>query len=1342
MRLLRVATVLALCAAPFEVRAAEVSLRLRVAWGGGNECLWRGAIRLSNGTLTDARPLGIETDEAGTIYLDARNEPGGVVHIEPKSPRSYDGVDVTVTADESDRLLIELSSLDPASDTGDSRKSVEIALVDLIQQSSSTPLDETKNRLLVMRAPGDKLRVDYDRPHLVFDPGERFNLHVTPHQLGLPPGTPLRVRVTLAPVTLAPGAARERLWQTEFDTLTPSPRQAAAPQPVEAQLPNSEGVYDMTIAVVESRFTERLWWRKPLAERKVQLVVLGPKSPIDGAAAAAKLTKLLEIDPANPRWYERIANISAVGWLKRPGTLGSGDSARWEHPALGPLVQLGQSKAKRRDPAAPDEYAWEAYPLPISEPGKPHLLEVEYPSDVPQVLALSVIEPNASGSVVPIGLDSGVYVSDDAADDPPRLLKHKLVFWPRTKQPVLLVTNRRPNARAAYGKLRVLTWQSSQFAVLPLTQKSGGSASLPRSLASEEANRAAAQLADLPPSAEQRGQERLFAGYLDRPLLSENFLAPESLDVFSRRSLDDWTTFYLGSRRLMEYLHHVGYNGLVMSVLAEGGAIYPSTQFQSTPRFDTGTIYATGQDPQPKDVLELLLRDFDREGLRLIPALQLTAPIAELESLARAAKSPTTGIHLIGADGRTYVERMGTNLGAAPYYNPLHPQVQRAMTAIVGELAERYGQHPAFAGVALQLSADGFTQFPGVEWPLDDHTMARFCREAALDSSAIKQLSSTNDDRFAARAHLISGRLKDTWLAWRAAQLTALYRQMRVEIAKHAPQAKLVLLGAGLYEGAPAQRALRPALPRRVKVDELLLTLGLQADTLARLGGVKLPRPYRLAPSAVAANGAVDGELNRADDVMQLYSPAISQRWAQLYHEPVRTRLASFDEASPFGAANTFTWLVTQFVPAAERNRKRFTHAVAASDAAQLIDGGWMLPLGQEDTLLDLISTYRQLPAEPFTALPEPSEPVAIRTLIKDQQTFIYLANDSPWQVRVSLGVEGPEGMRYQALGGTRKLPALVRQAGAGTRWTLELAPYELVAARFESPDVRFDRPEITLEEQVAVNLERRISDLSARVAALASPAPIAVLRNPGFEAPLEASALVGWTTAAPVGTQVELDARTFHAGGQSLHITSTGPRASMRSEAIDAPATGRLSVALWIKLADKSKQPTLRLAVECRADERDYYRYAAVGGNGPNQVPLTDEWAQYIYQVDDLPTHGVRDLRLRFDLMTTGDLWLDDVQVYDLSFSNTERVELSKIVSLADYKRTAGEYASCLQILESHWPTFLVEHVPLAQGPNPLARRPDAPPAAGPPAPAPAKPEKSPGMFDRLRGIFGRGEK
>jgi hypothetical protein len=514
--------------------------------------------------------------------------------------------------------------------------------------------------------------------------------------------------------------------------------------------------------------------------------------------------------------------------------------------------------------------------------------------------------------------------------------------------------------------------------------------------------------------------------------------------------------------------------------------------------------------------------------------------------------------------------------------------------------------------------------------------------------------------------------------------------------------------------------------------------MGLRVESLGGLPGIHLPRPFRIAPPKVAAGMANDNELNHADDVAQAFSPRVAQRSAQLYHEPVRTRLASFDEVSPFGKGNTFSWLVTQFVPSAERNRQRFTHALAVLDAAQLIDGGWLLPLGQEDTLLDLVATYRLLPNEPFKTLNEPSEPVTIRTLNQERQTYIYLANDSPWHVRLMLAVDGPEGVRYETLGGIRKLPALVRQAGLGTRWTIELAPYEVVAARFDSPNVRFARPEVRLEEQVTASLARRISDLSARVAALASPAPVAVLRNPGFEAPLESNSLVGWTTATPLGTRAELDSDVVHAGTQSLKFTSTGPRASARSEPIDLPSTGRLSVALWIKLADKSQQPVLRLAVEGRAEERNYYRYAAVGGNGPGQVPLSDEWAQYIYQVDDIPTHGLRDLRLRFDLMSAGELWLDDVQVYDLAFSDTERVELSKIVSLADYKRTAGEYASCLQILESHWPSFLLEHVPLTQGPNPLARRPSPPAADRTPEPA-AEPNKSPGMFERFRGMLPR---
>ena len=74
------------------------------------------------------------------------------------------------------------------------------------------------------------------------------------------------------------------------------------------------------------------------------------------------------------------------------------------HHPLGDVSQLKPS-------AASPDVSWEAYTLGVSPPGKPYVLEVEYPSDVPQTLGLSIVETNAAGTLVPIGLDSGIDVS-------------------------------------------------------------------------------------------------------------------------------------------------------------------------------------------------------------------------------------------------------------------------------------------------------------------------------------------------------------------------------------------------------------------------------------------------------------------------------------------------------------------------------------------------------------------------------------------------------------------------------------------------------------------------------------------------------------------------------------------------------------------------------------------------------------------------------------------------------------------------------------------------------------------------------------------------------------------
>jgi hypothetical protein len=328
-----------------------------------------------------------------------------------------------------------------------------------------------------------------------------------------------------------------------------------------------------------------------------------------------------------------------------------------------------------------------------------------------------------------------------------------------------------------------------------------------------------------------------------------------------------------------------------------------------------------------------------------------------------------------------------------------------------------------------------------------------------------------------------------------------------------------------------------------------------------------------------------------------------------------------------------------------------------------------------------------------------------------------------------------------ERLGPAQKLPPLMRQQGRPATWTLNLQPYDFVAVRFSDPNVKLSQPRVALDESVREELAKRVSDLSARIAVLANPAPLPVLSNADFEAPMLRQNVPGWGFGTPNGTSISIDNKTVRSGAQSLRLTSTGPRLSVRSDALDVPRTGRLGVTVWLKVADAKQQPVVRLGIEALSTEGNYYRFATVGGSGPNGIPIPDNWSRntqpFFYPVFDVPTSGLLDLHLRFDLMGAGEIWIDNIQISDLAFADPERIELSKLVSLADYKRGAGQYLGCLQLLESHWPKFLIEHVPLPVGPGAIARRPprQAPAQVKPPA----EEAKKPGMFDRLKGMVPR---
>jgi len=120
-------------------------------------------------------------------------------------------------------------------------------------------------------------------------------------------------------------------------------------------------------------------------------------------------------------------------------------------------------------------------------------------------------------------------------------------------------------------------------------------------------------------------------------MFPENFGAEEVLDLTSGQTLDDWKTFYDGADRLIQHLKANGYSGTILTVAADSGTIYPSGILESTPIFDSGRFFSSGQDPIPKDVVEMLCRMFDREGLTLVPGLSLSGPIPKLENLIRSS---------------------------------------------------------------------------------------------------------------------------------------------------------------------------------------------------------------------------------------------------------------------------------------------------------------------------------------------------------------------------------------------------------------------------------------------------------------------------------------------------------------------------------------------------------------------------------------------------------------------------------------------------------------------------------------------------------------------------------
>jgi len=1321
--------------APAVAAAADAGrpVSLLVRWGGGNPRAWSGSIDvqpLDAGPrpAVEWRTLSGERDAAALVR-------GGDERIVIQQPRpiAADGVELTIRDWERARLVIAIAP----SAAGGAPTTVEVPVAEILNRPAHRALDGEGNRLVVEPAPGDSLRIEFAMPvglaasigdDAVRRPGDRLRLRVAPLLALKPSGGDVELRVRLSP------ARQDAALDSRVLPLQPLPRPELTGSPdaqpptlfaaveTELTLPEEEGAYEIVLEAVERR---GLRWNRQLASRRVQVVAIAPAPPTRAGAEPWRLVH--DLDPGNPRLHERLRRLPSRGipgvprsGVPRPGAalpalpalplpalplprmpemplpsvslpgmnlptvnlptvsslvprlgglLASGHSTVVAHP-LGPMLRLPPA-------GGPQDPAWEGLVVAAARPGLPHVVEIDYPTDQQATIGVCVLEAEAAEAGTEVRHAGGVEVPATRHGNPARLATHRFIFWPTTRQPLIVIANPVTATPALVGRVRVFAGPDRLPAI---PAESGG---------------------------DRAGNRRQTFAFLPEADLPRRYGGSIQLEQEGGRAGADWVTHLTAIRNSADALAAQGLAGGLVTVYAGGAAAWPSRLTRSAARWP-----ASEPGPGPgHDLLAATARIHDRAGLGLVPGLSFDAAIPGLEVIRAGPEA--VGIDCLGADGRP------RRLPGGTHYNVLDPRVQRAVEELLAEVVGRAPESPA---VALILPHDGWLHLPGLAWGLDDATFARFL--ADVGGAEPPQ----GEHRFAERARLVTGSLREEWLAWRSAQVAAFHSRLATIVASDRGR-RLLIVPTTLFMAGDLAGRFRPAAGANPAGD-LLREIGLGPAPSSR-GEIVFVWPQVHAAAVPLADRSTVATANAA--AAQAGAAVNGPRGAILLARPVAVRLDAVLPHGPFPTATLRGPCRLWITPATDAGDPLLARSLAAAAADLVFD----IRPAQEAAPFEALPPRPndRLPAVRLERLPDVPAPLAARTGTVDGVVWVELVNAAAAPARAVLELVGgsPAAVTDAATG-----ESLAVEAG---RVSVPLPPWGVrplaIAGGGKPASIQVLHDEV-VHRQVAT----AIDGLRLRLGVLTAPPPLDVLDNPGFELGTAAPggsanrpAVTGWELLEPRRGSLEFVAGLPAAAGKAgrgIEFASRNGLSTLRSNPFPAPGSGRISVAAWLRLKPGEPQPPLRIAVEGIEEGREYYRFAAVGGLTGGR-PLTAEWSLFMLQLDEFPSESVESLRVRFDLLGPGSVQIDEVRVFDLAFDDAQRGEIARHLARIDHRFKAGDVGGAIEDLEGHWPAFLEAFVSaeaaalVAQG----AAIPEASPAPSPSAPPPPRQ----GMYDRLRG-------
>ena len=1082
------------------------------------------------------------------------------------------------------------------------------------------------------------------------------------------------------------------------------------PQPISFVTPDTEGVYEITLEVTQRvaqqrpfpnvpRLAEPVYTVRTVAEVRRQFVILSAETaPRNAGSWTLSDTRDLlakDTDPPSRRHLlPRVSDLPRIGDLPRPAELLN----------VSPFTRLNPRTLNVREQSHPASgiadlddgavYFWSPdesvvrFPLEESHTHPGFMTFVEGTSSAHIPLEVEVGQPYL------IEIDYPAYVPQQfelaVADPMPNKTAEvhgqSMRLWRLNTAATIHIAEHIVQDRptSPLGTHQLLFWASTESPELRIRNHQPAGEILFRNLRiSRVTVSGQSENQRLPKLFEEKAQRKRIGQILIPFNLAGTPTHPEHRP--------NWQATYEQCSRLLDELSRGGYDGVMLTV----GAF--------------------------SEHLDLFFRRFNSEGLTLIPAIEFNFPIHSLEQLLQQHPGITEEILIANPHHRRQ-------------YNVLHPAVQQAMSEIVFGLAERFGHHPSYGGIAVVLTPESYAQLPFAVYSPDDYTFAQFRRETESqldipfpDEQRLRHTMPTQqylEQKNIERIQFLQGnpQVWDAWVRWRAAKVSLFYSNLARHVSAKRNDVPLYLLGGTMLDQAEIQDYCVPTMPRNFATLQAIQLLGFDLPRIAKEESLHFLKPVRIKTK----NNWSYESLNSADSVA-LFSTSSGLPGVQFVHKDGNTTAGS------------------RYVPAHIQSRQRFVRQLAQADTMMFIDAGSALTMGQETEMFDLLDTFRRLPPIPFRTFQQNDtslQPLTVRYRSMPDGMIMYIVNDAPFAVDADFFFTADLSSRMTELTGHRMIRTYNRRTQFGTHsWRASLAPYDLMAVQISDTNAKIES--VSVVRHAAMyggegKLKKKAEELNHRVHAARTGVRWDGLKNADFELPLDAAdGIIGWQCFGQ-SFNATLDQTAVQNGQNSVRLTNTLEEpGTFLSQPLNITATGRLGISMFVGITEECQSLPMNVVLTATHRGQPFLRSVAVEEmflkTLENVTPKNGvRWQQIIVPFGRLPMNSLEEVRIGVQYSGVGTFWLDDIKLYQVLFSASEMIELQKMSVVANERYSSERVSDLIVQLEGYWPQFLFKHVPATE------LMPNASPPEKSVTTEKTTPSKPNSLYQRVRGMFG----